>query len=284
VEIGIGLPTTIPGATREQVIEWARRADRAGFSSLGTLDRLVYGNYEPLIALAAVAAVTERARLLTSVLLLPWRQNAALLAKQAASVQALSNGRLVLGVGVGGRPDDFQASGIGMSGRGPALERMLDEMTSIWAGEERGLAGAIGPKVDPPSLILGGGVDATFARAAKYGDGWIMGGGPPEFFAEPRDKLRAAFREAERSEPPRALSLTYFSLDADPEQAVRASIVDYYGFLGEYAERVAAGTAKGEDAVMERVRAFEEVECDELIMFPASADPGQVDKLAALVL
>ena len=85
MEIGIGLPTTIPGATREQVIEWAKRADAAGFSSLGTIDRVVYGNYDPLVALAAAAAVTERARLLTSVMLLPIRQNAALVAAEPAA-------------------------------------------------------------------------------------------------------------------------------------------------------------------------------------------------------
>jgi alkanesulfonate monooxygenase SsuD/methylene tetrahydromethanopterin reductase-like flavin-dependent oxidoreductase (luciferase family) len=284
VEIGIGLPTTIPGTSGEQVIEWAKRADAAGFSSLGTIDRVVYGNYEPLVALAAVAAVTERARLLTSVMLLPIRQNAALVAKQAASIQALSNGRLVLGMGVGGRPDDYEASHVSMDGRGTRLVEMLDEMKRVWAGEERGYAGAIGPEVEPPSLILGGSVDASFRRAAKYGDGWIMGAQPPERFPEPRDKLRAAFREAGRDEQPRTLALSYFSLDGDPEAQVRATIGDYYSVAGEYADRVVSLAAKGEDAIEQRLRAFADVECDELIMFPASADPEQVDKLAALVL
>ena len=286
MEIGIGLPTTIPGATREQVIGWAERADAAGFSSLGTIDRIVYGNYDPLVALAAAAAVTERARLLTSVMLLPIRQSAALVAKQAASIQALSNGRLVLGVGVGGRPDDFEASGVSMDARGTRFAKMLDEMKRVWAGEERGYAGAIGPDVsaDPPSLILGGSVDATFRRAAKFADGWIMGAQPPENFPEPRDKLRAAFREAGRAEQPRALALSYFSLDDDPEPQVRSTVGDYYSFAGEYADRVVDAAAKGGDAIKERLRAFEEVECDEVIMFPASADPDQVDKLAALVL
>jgi len=286
VEIGIGLPTTIPGATREQVIEWARRADGAGFSSLGTIDRLVYPNFEPLVALGAAAVVTERARLLTSVMLLPWRQNAALVAKQAASVHTLSNGRLVLGVAVGGRPDDYEASGVPMEGRGSRIVEMLDEMKRVWAGEERGYAGAIGPDVSaaPPSLILGGLVDATFRRAAEHADGWILGAQPPENVPEPRDKLRAAFREAGRSEAPRALALSYFSLDDDPERQVRKTIGDYYSFAGEYADRIVDVAAKGEDAIGERVRAFEEAECDELILFPASADPDQVDKLAALVL
>jgi alkanesulfonate monooxygenase SsuD/methylene tetrahydromethanopterin reductase-like flavin-dependent oxidoreductase (luciferase family) len=279
LEIGIGLPTTIPGATREQVLEWARRADAAGFSSLGTIDRLVYPNYEPLIALAGAAAVTERIRLATTVLLAPLRANAALFAKQAASLQALSNGRLVLGLAVGGRGDDFEASGVPMEGRGTRLTEMLEEIKRVWAD-------GMSPDVsqDPPQLILGGTVEATFRRAAKHADGWIAGGAPPEFFAEPRDKARAAFAAAGRSDKPRTMALTYFSLDDDPEAQVRATIADYYAFAGEYADMVVTNTAKGEDGVRERVRAFEEVECDELIMFPASADPDQVDRLAAAVL
>src|SRR5918997_1481845 len=146
MEIGIGLPTTIPGAERHDVLECARRAEAAGFSSLGTIDRIVYPNYEPLIALAAAAAVTERIRLATSILIAPYRANGALVAKQAASLDRLSTGRLVLGVAVGGREDDYTASGVDFRTRGRRFEEMLDEWQRIWSGEEFGTAGAIGPE------------------------------------------------------------------------------------------------------------------------------------------
>jgi alkanesulfonate monooxygenase SsuD/methylene tetrahydromethanopterin reductase-like flavin-dependent oxidoreductase (luciferase family) len=286
VEIAIGLPTTIPGSTRDQVLEWARRADAAGFSGLGTIDRLVYPNYEPLIALTAAAAVTERIRLITAIALLPLRAKAALVAKQAASLQALSGGRLVLGVAPGGRADDYEAVGVPFDRRGKLMDEMLDEMKRLWAGEERGFAGGVGPDVsaDPPSILVGGQADAAFRRAAAYGAGWINGGGPPEAFARGRDQAAAAFRDAGRTEQPRAVSLTYFSLDADPEQQTRETIGDYYAFAGEYQAAVIEATAKGEDEVKQRVRGFAEAGCDELIMFPASPDPDQVDKLAAAVL
>src|SRR4051794_41899580 len=102
MDVGIGLPSTIEGTTREQLLEWARRAEARGFSSLGTIDRIVYGNYEPLIALAAAAAVTERIRLATTILIVPNPGNAALLAKQASAGEALSGGRRGLGISARG--------------------------------------------------------------------------------------------------------------------------------------------------------------------------------------
>jgi alkanesulfonate monooxygenase SsuD/methylene tetrahydromethanopterin reductase-like flavin-dependent oxidoreductase (luciferase family) len=286
MEIGVGLPTTIPGASRQGILDWARRADAAGFSSLGSIDRLVYHNYESLVSFGAAAAVTERIGLTTSILIAPARASAGVLAKQAATVHALSGGRLVLGVAVGVREDDYEAAGVPFADRGRRFEQMLEEMKRLWAGEERGFAGGVGPDVsdDPPSLILGGQVDATFSRAARYADGWIMGTAPPEYFPASVEKLEAAWREAGRDGEPRKLSLTYFSLDDDPEAALRRSVGDYYGFVPDYADMAVAGAAKGEDEVKERVRAFEQVGCDELIMCPASSDPEQVDRLAAVVL
>jgi alkanesulfonate monooxygenase SsuD/methylene tetrahydromethanopterin reductase-like flavin-dependent oxidoreductase (luciferase family) len=286
MEIGIGLPTTIPGVQGHELIDWARRADGAGFSTLGTLDRVTYPNYEPLVALAASAAVTERIRLTTSILVVPYRESAAILAKQTATLHHLSGGRLVLGVAVGGRADDYEPFGVPMAGRGKRFEDMLEEIKRLWAGDERGYAGGVGPDVsaDPPQLIVGGQVDAAFRRAAQYGDGWIMGGGPSEAFGPAVEKLEAAWREQGREGSPRKMSLTYYALADDPEAATRASIGNYYEFAGEYQDYVVAGTAKGPDEIRERVRGFEAQGCDELIMFPASTDPRQVDELAALVL
>jgi alkanesulfonate monooxygenase SsuD/methylene tetrahydromethanopterin reductase-like flavin-dependent oxidoreductase (luciferase family) len=285
MEIGIGLPSTIPGAHGQQMIDWAKRADSAGFSTLGTLDRITYPNYEPLIALAAAAAVTERIRLTTAILIVPYRQSAAILAKQTATIQHLSGGRLVLGVAVGGRPDDYEPFGVPLAGRGRRFDEMIEEVKLLWAGDERGTAGGVGPDVsaNPPQLLIGGQADVAFRRAAELGDGYIMGGGPPEYFPSVVEKLDAAWREAGREGNPRKLSLTYVALGDDPEGDTVASIGNYYEFAGEYRDYVVSGTAKGPDEIRERVRAFEEAGCDELIMFPASADPAHVDELASIV-
>ena len=106
MELGIGLPTMIPGITGQDILSWARRAEDLGFSSLGVLDRLMYDGYESLIALAAAAGATSRIRLATTILIAAYRGDKALLAKQLASLDRLSGGRLVVGVAAGGRPDD----------------------------------------------------------------------------------------------------------------------------------------------------------------------------------
>ena len=141
MEVGIGLPSTIPGTGRDQVLEWARRAEARGFSTLGTIDRIVYPSHEPLIALAAAAGVTERIRLATTILLAPARANGAVLAKQAATLDVLSGGRLVLGVAVGRREDDFDASGADFEARGQIFDELLELWERIWDGQE-----GIGPR------------------------------------------------------------------------------------------------------------------------------------------
>ena len=124
MHIGIGLPAGIPGVSDDEVLEWARLADAGPFSSVGIIDRVVYPNWEPLIALAAAAAVTRRVRLMTTLLIGPVR-DAVLLAKQAASIDALSGGRLTLGLGVGRRGDDYEAVGGNFHRRGSRFEQQL---------------------------------------------------------------------------------------------------------------------------------------------------------------
>lgn len=283
MEVGIGLPATIPGIRPDELLEWARRAEARGFSSLGTIDRIVYGNYEPLIALAAAAAVTERIRLATSILIVPYRFNGALVAKQAATLNELSKGRLVLGVAVGGREDDYEASGVDIHTRGRRFEEMLDLWKRIWAGERFGTAGPIGPQPrnGGPQLIIGGAVDATYTRAARYADGWIMGGGTPDQFRDGAAKVDAAWQAAGRKDAPRKLALAYFALGDGAKDAARGYLTDYYANLGgDVADMIADGAATDPATVAGYVAAFADAGCDELILFPSNPDPDQVDLLA----
>jgi alkanesulfonate monooxygenase SsuD/methylene tetrahydromethanopterin reductase-like flavin-dependent oxidoreductase (luciferase family) len=283
MDIGIGLPAQIPDVAGRTLVDWAVRAEQAGFSTLGTVGRLVYPNYDDLIALAAAAAVTERIRLTTSVLLAPLHANTALLAKQAASLDRLSGGRLVLGLGIGGRDDDFTASGLPTAGRGRRLAAQIEEMKRIWGGEKRGLAGAIGPAPayeGGPQLILGAINPASFRRVAGLVDGWIMGGGTPQVFTEMGSAIDEAWQDAGRPGKPRKLALAYFALGPGAQEEAVSTIKSYYAWLGDFADQIAAGVAASTEMVKGYIAGFERSGCDELIFAPGSARLDQVTLLA----
>jgi alkanesulfonate monooxygenase SsuD/methylene tetrahydromethanopterin reductase-like flavin-dependent oxidoreductase (luciferase family) len=278
MDVGIGLPAAISGVDGETLVDWARRAERHGFSTLGTIDRLVYDNYEPLATLAAAAAVTTKIRLTTSILLGPLRSNHALFAKQAATIDRLSSGRLVLGIAVGGREDDFTASEVDFHRRGRELDALLERASSIWRDSTTGIGPA--PAGVGPQLILGGNAPAALRRMARYGSGWIFGGGGPDAFREGASAARSAWDEAGRDGAPRLLGLGYFALGADGAERARDYLGHYYAFAGPYAERVAAGALTTPDAVRERIAQMSDAGCDELILFPCSAELDQVELLA----
>src|SRR3954470_7136467 len=288
MEVGIGLPNAVQGVDRAGIVEWAIRAERLGFSTLGTIDRVVYGNYESLIALAAAAAVTERNRLTTDILLGPLRGNGAMLAKQAATIDSLSNGRLTRGIAVGLREEDYAATATPVGDRGKLFDAQLAEMRRVWRGEEYGPAGAIGPppsRPDGPELIIGGTVSPTFRRLAAHGDGWTMGGGTPDQFKEMSAKVKDAWSEAGREGEPRLIALCYYGLGEHAEEAAREDLGHYYAWLGEdIAGQIVASAATDEDTIRGYRDAFADAGADELICFPTSTDPAQVDLLADAVL
>jgi alkanesulfonate monooxygenase SsuD/methylene tetrahydromethanopterin reductase-like flavin-dependent oxidoreductase (luciferase family) len=276
MDVGIALPNAVPNASGTQLTEWARRAEARGFSTLGSIDRVLYDNYEPLVALAAAAAVTERIGLSTTVLLAPLRVNSVELAKQALSVNALSGGRLTLGVGLGAREDDYEVSGVELRGRGGRLDAMLERIEEVWAGDEVGpaLAGA-------PRLIVGGHAPAAYARAARFADGWIAAGSGPDQARLGIEEARAAWSEAGRDGEPHLMALAYFSLGERAEEDLREGLMDYYAWLGEeIAAMIAGAAAKDADTVEQYAATYEEIGCDELVFCPSSADPDQVDLLA----
>lgn len=281
MDIGIGLPNAVRGVNRDGIVDWATRAEAAGFSSLGTIDRIAYPNYESLVSLAAAAAVTERIRLVTDILILPLRPNTALFAKQTATIDALSGGRLVLGLAVGGRPDDYEHSGVDFSGRGAAFERQLGELTDLWAGDAVGPEPANGRR---PGLLIGGQSEKALHRAAKYADGWTMGGGTPDDLAAAIAKLKTIWHDAGREGEPQTMALFYFSLGADAAELAARNIGHYYAWLGDYAEQIVQSAAKDAATLKGYVSAFEQAGADEVIAFPASSDPAQVELLAEAVL
>lgn len=276
MNVGVGLPTSIPHIGANRLMEWAQRAEAGSFSSLGVVDRLRYECYEPMTSLAAVAAATERIGLVTMVVIGPLR-NDGVLAKAATTLDAMSNGRFTLGLAVGARGDDYDASGIPAAGRGNRLTEQLVEIRMHWerAETQRMLARPHGPK-----LLVGGMSDMAFLRMARYAQGYVHGGGPPKTFARAADRARTAWSELGRTGQPALWAQGYFALgdDATIDRGLDY-MRDYYAFTGPFAERIAEGLLRTPQAVAQFVRGYKEAGCDEVVLLPAVGDLDQLDRL-----
>jgi alkanesulfonate monooxygenase SsuD/methylene tetrahydromethanopterin reductase-like flavin-dependent oxidoreductase (luciferase family) len=249
---------------------------------VSVLDRLAYPIYEPLTILAAVAGVTERLRLMTNVVLAPTR-NPFLLAKQAATVHQISRGRLVLGLGVGRRQDDFDAVGQSFHDRGRRFDLMLEQLARLWGGETGGEPAVPAPlPAGRVPLLIGGENDRTPLRVARWGIGWTSGGGRElDEVAVFAGRVRAAWQAEGRTGAPRILALCYFSVGEAGRS--RDQTLDYYGFQGPKAEIRAAATPHDASAILEIRDRSAQRGIDELTFMPTLGDPDQVDKLARIV-
>jgi len=278
MNIGVGLPTSTAGLSAELLFDWAKRADTGPFSSLAVVDRVAYQNYEPFTALAAAAAVTRRVRLATMVVIAPLR-NTAILAKQAASLDALSGGRLTLGLAVGARGEDYQASGIESRGRGRRFSEQLEAIRDVWE------AGKIGPTPNAPGprVLVGGSSGEALARMARYADGYMHGGGPPRAFAGAAAKAVAAWSDLGRLGRPILWGMGYFALGDGTADAGADYLRHYYAFTGPFAEKIAAGNLTSPGAIADFIRGYEDAGCDELVLFPTVSSLEQIERLTEVV-
>jgi alkanesulfonate monooxygenase SsuD/methylene tetrahydromethanopterin reductase-like flavin-dependent oxidoreductase (luciferase family) len=284
MKIGIGLPNQVRNVRPTVIPEWARRSEAAGFSTLGTLGRTAYPGVMDTVALAAAAGATSTIGLISTVLLAPvWP--GVLLAKEAAGIDAVSGGRLTLGIGLGGRPDDFVVDGFGPRGTGKRLDADIETYKSIWRGEN--VPSSDNPAVPKGSrevpLLFGGLVQASYDRVARCGEGYIGATMPPTMVGPVFENVRAAWSKAGREGSPRLVAIAYYVF-GDIE-AGRADVYDYYSAGGdEVAKFVASEVSGGADAVEATVRSFANIGADELILYPATDHVDEVARLADTVL
>jgi alkanesulfonate monooxygenase SsuD/methylene tetrahydromethanopterin reductase-like flavin-dependent oxidoreductase (luciferase family) len=285
LKIGIGLPSAIPGIEGTRLLDWAKKADSGSFSSLSTLDRLVYSNYEALTTLAAVAGVTQRIRLITAVLLAPLR-NPALLAKQATSLDALSGGRLTLGLGVGGREDDYLAASVPFKRRGKLFDEELETLQKIWSGQPLSdTIGPIGPKPvqsGGPEILIGGYSPAAIQRVGRWGNGFIAGGRDPKGTQHCFHLAQESWKAAGKPGKPRLVGCFYFALGTDAKERAGAYLRNYYSFVGPMVDGMINNLPLTIEAIKERIQAYEEIGADEVIIWPCTPDLEQFDQLADL--
>jgi alkanesulfonate monooxygenase SsuD/methylene tetrahydromethanopterin reductase-like flavin-dependent oxidoreductase (luciferase family) len=287
VKIGIGLPNPIPNTERNVLIDWAKRAEAAGFSGLVTIDRIAYPGYDSLTTLAAAAGATERISLMTNILLAPI-YTPVLLAKTAASIDQISRGRLSLGLAVGSRRDDYEVTGRDFRHRGRDFDHELEVLHKVWRGEP--LAQNSAPASPTPvqdqrvPILFGGTNQKTIERIVTWGAGWTVGGSQPAKAGPFADKVRKAWAAAGRPGEPRLAALTYYSLGEDAEDASRGYLLDYYRVVGEYAAQIAENAHRSVAQVREAAKAFEDAGFTEFYFDPTVARLDQVDRLADAVL
>ena len=268
------MPNAVPGTPAALLVEWARHAESGPFSSVGVVDRVVYECHDPMTTLAAVAEATERIGLVTMVLIGPLRNNA-VLAKEAAGIDAVSGGRLTLGLAVGARAEDYAALGLSTRGRGERLTEQLLDLRLLWERDE------VASMTKGPRLLVGGMSDVSFLRMARYADGYVHGGGPPRTFVRAADTAKTAWSELDRTGTPQLWAQGYFALgDRATVERGRDYMRDYYAFTGPFAERIAEGMLGTPQAVAQFVRGYAEAGCHELVLFPAVAELEQIDLLA----
>ena len=275
MQIGIGLPNHLRDVRPAVIPEWASRAEKAGFSTLGTIGRIAYPGVMDTVALAAAAGATRTIGLLPTVLLGPvWPP--VLLAKEAAGIDGVSGGRLTLGLGLGGRADDFVVEGLGPRGLGKRLDRDLKVYRRVWRRERAGESNpAVPAGTRPVPLMFGGFVQAALDRMVRWGEGYIGPSMPAAMVANVFESARTAWRNAGREGSPRLVAIAYFAF-GDIDRG-RRNVRDYYSISGETDGKPGrGGVHHGAAAVKSAVDAFAGVGADELVINPTLDDIEEV--------
>jgi alkanesulfonate monooxygenase SsuD/methylene tetrahydromethanopterin reductase-like flavin-dependent oxidoreductase (luciferase family) len=242
---------------------------------------------EPLIALAVAAGATRRIRLLTSILLVPPRETT-LLARQAASIDALSGGRLSLGIGIGVRTDDYLATGVDFHRRGRILDEQLPKLRRIWAGEPAADGiGPIGPapaRAGGPELLIGGYLPIVARRIAAWGDGFMSpGGGDPDQMAALWVQIVDAWQAAGRPGRPRWVTASYYSLGPKAQEHADRYIEANYGYNPDLAARNRGNIPTTRQALLDQIRRREDAGASEYLLRPVVEEGDALDALADAV-
>lgn len=285
----MNLPVMAPGLDRDRILEWSRRIEAGPFSHIAAGERINFPNPEILVTLSAAAAVTSRVGILLNVLVLPMH-SAVVAAKQMATLDVLSGGRLTVGVGAGARADDFAAAGVVRPKR--PLAQLADQvalMRRVWSGEIV-VPGAERP-VEPfpvqpggPEILAGSLSDTSVRLAAGWADGICGFSFGPNIAEVGRcfETARSAWKEAGRETAPRLVTNCWFALGPDARAQLDAYLLRYLRFLGPgVAEQLAPSvTTTSAAALADVVRRLEDCGADELSLVPTTIDPDEIDRVA----
>jgi alkanesulfonate monooxygenase SsuD/methylene tetrahydromethanopterin reductase-like flavin-dependent oxidoreductase (luciferase family) len=296
VRWGVGLPSHLPGATRQDILDWSVRAEALGFDSLWAGDRIVFDSLDLATTLAAVAASTQRVTISPTTLIGPARSPVEV-AKTWATLDVLSSGRVRLVLSVGHRADDYAATGRPFAARGARLREFVEVVRLVWSGEPVHYSGKhyqldVGPVGPPPlqtpgiPLWLAGDSSAARRRAVQLGDGHMSGTAGLATTSRLREEFDELCRELGRD--PRTFPLgatAYFALGEDPRAALdegMRNLLRYYdGRLHWDPETDVIWGTVAEAA--ERVLAYGAAKLETFVFLASSLEHEQLDRLRAVV-
>jgi alkanesulfonate monooxygenase SsuD/methylene tetrahydromethanopterin reductase-like flavin-dependent oxidoreductase (luciferase family) len=294
VQIGMTLPVMEPGLDAATLEAWSRAIDAGPFSSLCFGERMAFDNPDALTLLGAVAAWTSRVRVITTVVV-PQLHEPVPLAKALATADVLSGGRLTVGLGVGGREEDYRAAGADLNSRTLAqLGERAEVLRRVWRGER--VVEAVLP-VGPPPVQPGGPpllVGTTGPRTLRAAASWATGLAGVSLDLD-LQAMRSLFDVARRAwaevgnPPPHLATSTWFALDDGDGSArdqVHRHLRHYMNWLPTGlvdALSARAGFAGTERELADLLRRVEDTGADELHLIPTSSDPVQVERVAALL-
>ena len=289
MDIGVALPQMARGLNRENVIEWCRGIDDGPYSSVSAGERITFHNLEGITLCTAAAMLTERVRVFLNVAVAPWHAPA-MLAKQLATIDVLSNGRVDLAVGVGGRQQDYDALGAMFDRRHSRLDKAVVELRHLWSGAPAADGNAIGPppvQVGGPTILCSGTGPKSLQRAAHWADG-VSGFALSGDAAEAARQFRAveqAWVEAGRTTPPRLTTGVFVALGSEAESTLKNFAMQYLNIFGEDIAHALADsmTVHSPERLRETIDAMAATGCDELILVPADSDPSMLDLITAVI-
>lgn len=291
MQIGLCLPYMERDYDRNAILGWCRRIDQGPFSSISCGERITGYTFEMRILLAAAAAVTERVRIVPSLYVLPMH-SAVWAAKEIATLDQLSNGRVDVVVGVGGREHDYMAVGAPFGKRHQRMDEQVVQMREIWAGKPP-FEGCdeVGPRplqAGGPALFAGAMGPKSIGRAAHWAKGlygFAMNGEKTltQYFME---SAQAAWREAGRTEVPYFIGGFWYSLADNAPARLKQYVFNYLKVFGDEQARVMAEsmTRHNEAAIVDALNGMRELGVDELFLVPATADLAEVDRIESLLV
>ena len=287
--VGVALPQMATGLDRSRLLDWCRGVDGGPFSSISAGERITFHNLDGFTLCSAAAAVTSRVRILVNVAVLPWHAPA-LIAKELASMDVVSGGRVEVAVGVGGRQQDYDALGSPFKGRHGRLDGAVRELQRLWSGGLASDGQAVGPspvQAGGPPIMASAMGPKSLARAAQWAVG-VSGFTLLGDAAEAGRLFRAteqAWTEAERVDSPRLVTGSFVALGENAAGTLQQFAAAYLQvFSPDFAKSLSeAMTLNEASRLIDLLDAVEDQGADEFIVVPASSDPAMLDLLANAV-